>query len=172
MYQPLFATLFAGRCVIDCCHSRVYSAASRQHDARRLVSGSESVRRVLLLSRRAGGSFSRRSAVPLRRSRPGRKWRTGCRQLIIFRETRQGRLRHGGDVQHIKVFAAEHHAGHFFHRHLNDAIDLALRGIAHQLARVDQRVPQIAFAVHGGAVRRAAFAAIDMAKDPSPVAVL
>lgn len=24
-------------------------------------------------------------------------------QLIIFREARQGRLRHGGDVQHIKV---------------------------------------------------------------------
>lgn len=39
MYQPLFATLFAGRCVIDCCHSRVYSAASRQHDARRRCQG-------------------------------------------------------------------------------------------------------------------------------------
>ncbi len=111
MYQPLLP-----RCspagVIDCCHSRD-SAASRQHDARRPVSGQSQFAgyycyRGEPVVRLAGEAPFATPVTPVVNGEQA------AAQLIIFREARQGRLRHGGDVQHIKVFAAEHHAGHFF----------------------------------------------------------
>ena len=94
MYQPLFSTLFAGRCVIDCCHSRVYSAASRQHDARRLMSGSELFAGYYCY--RGEPEVRLAGKTPFRYAGHAQvvNGEQAAAQLIIFREAREGRLRH------------------------------------------------------------------------------
>src|SRR5579883_3115778 len=55
-------------------------------------------------------------------------------QDAISREAWQGGFCHAGDEENIEIHAAEHHARHFFHRHLDDTVDAAVRAVAHDLA--------------------------------------
>ena len=77
-------------------------------------------------------------------------------QHAVAGEARQWRLGHRGNKQHIQVRTAEHHAGHFPHRHLDHAVHTAIRPIAHQLADIDMRAPYTAFRIHRRPVEAAA----------------
>ena len=59
---------------------------------------------------------------------------------------------HRGEIGHVQVVAAEHDAGDGLGRHRHAAVHGAVRRVAHELARDDLRVPEIALLVDGGAV--------------------
>src|SRR5262249_17391273 len=63
------------------------------------------------------------------------------------------------DVQRAKIGAAEGACGDVADRHLDDAVDFAVGRDPDDAAAAIARVPKIAVAVHGGAVRGAARAA-------------
>ena len=74
------------------------------------------------------------------------------RKMVVNRW--MGDPRHRGDINLIKIVAAESQAGDVLDRHADATFDLTIRGIPDKVTTNHQRIPDTAFLVYGATVKK------------------
>ena len=114
-----------------------------------------------LASARKSGCRLRKGIQP----RPVARSAHGPHALTVAVEGEVNRLCHGRDVENV-VFRFSEHDAYDLHRHVDHPVNGAVGRIAHDVAIMDKRVPQIALSIDGGPVRGTATRSIDHCEGP------